>query len=167
MNYVLEIGCIDRLSLVSPLGRVLREIAELDDAPVRAEFWERPDCRHRRSVELGVATRVTERDIIAIIDDLTDDVALFSNKQHVLIAAPDEVNKSIWTIDAESAAPWEETLLDAIAAMEGVAFAIHASGDTIVSGEIDISATIELPVNDYRYIFGRIRPDRITKAHEP
>jgi len=50
--------------------------------------------------------------------------------------------------------------------MEGVAFAIHAAGDTIVSGETDISATMELPVNDYRYISGRIRPDRITKARE-
>jgi hypothetical protein len=38
---------------------------------------------------------------------------------------------------------------------------------TIVSGEIDISATMDLPVTDYRYICGRIRPDRITKAHEP
>jgi hypothetical protein len=32
---------------------------------------------------------------------------------------------------------------------------------------IDISATMKLPVADHRYISGRIRPDRITKAHEP
>jgi hypothetical protein len=56
--------------------------------------------------------------------------------------------------------PWEETVLDAIAAMEGVAFAIHAAADTIVSGEIDISATMRLPMTDYGYISGRIRPDR-------
>jgi hypothetical protein len=89
MNYVLEIGCVDRLSLVSPLRRVLSEMGDLGSGPVRAEFWKRPDCRHRRSVELGVATRVTERDIIAIIDELTDDVALFSDKPRVLISAPD------------------------------------------------------------------------------
>lgn len=78
------------------------------------------------------------------------------------------MNENIWAIDAESVVPWEELILDAIAAMEGVAFAIHASGDTIVSGNIDISDTMERPVNDYRYISGRIRPDRITKAaHEP
>jgi hypothetical protein len=164
MAYVLEIGCVDRLSLVAPLKRVLSEIAELGGGPVCAEFWERPDCRLRRSVELGVATRVTERAIIAIIDELTDHVVLFSDKAHVGISARDDVNENIWTIDAESAVPWEETVLDAIAAMEGVAFAIHAHGDTIVSGDIDISATMELPVNDYRYISGRIRPDRITKG---
>jgi fructose-specific component phosphotransferase system IIB-like protein len=167
MNYVLEIGCVDRLSLVSPLGRVLREIAELGGGPVRAEFMERPNCRHRCSVELGVATRVTERVIIDIIDELTDDAAIISDKAHVVISAPDYVNKNIWMLDVESAVPWEETILDAIAAMEGVAFAIHASGDTIVSGDIDISATMQLPLTDYRYISGRIRPDRITKAHEP
>lgn len=167
MSYVLEIGCVDRLSLVSPLGRVLREIAELGGGPVRAEFMERPDCRHQRSVELGVATRVTERAIIDIIDELTDDVAIFSDKAHAVISAPDDVNENIWAIDAESTVPWEEVVLDDIAAMEGVAFVIHAHGDTIVSGDIDISVATELPVNDYRYISGRIRPDRVTKAREP
>jgi hypothetical protein len=167
MNYVLEIGCVDRLSLVSPLGRVLREIAELGGCPVRAEFMERPDCGHHYSAELGVATRVNERAIIDIIDELTDDVAIFSDKAHVVVSAPDDVNEKIWMLDAESAVPWGETLLDAIAAMEGVAFVIHASGDTIVSGNIDISTKMELPVTDYRYISGRIRPDRITKSHEP
>ena len=77
------------------------------------------------------------------------------------------MNKNIWILDAELPVPWEESVLDAIAAMESVAFAIHASGDTIVSGEIDISATMELPVTDYRYMSGRIRPDGITKAHDP
>jgi hypothetical protein len=167
MSYVLEIGCVERLSLVSPLRRILREMAEWGSGPVRAEFWERPDCLHRCSVELGAATRVTERDIIEIIDELTDDVAFFSNKGHVVISAPDDVNENMWAIDAESAVPWEETALDDIAAMEGVAFVIHAHGDTIVSGDIDISAAAELPVNDYRYISGRIRPDRIIKAREP
>jgi hypothetical protein len=84
-------------------------MGELGGGPVRAEFWKRPGCRHRRSVELGVATRVTERDIIAIIDELRDDVALFSDKPHVLISAPDDVNENIWMIDAESAVPWEQT----------------------------------------------------------
>src|SRR5262249_30310713 len=142
----------------------LSEIAELGGVPVRAEFMERPNCQHRRSVELGVATRAIEH---SIIDELTDDVAIFSDKAHLVISAPDDVNKNIWMLEAESTVPWEETVLDAIAAMEGVAFAIHASGDTIVSGDIDISATMELPVTDYRYISGRIRPDRITRAHEP
>jgi hypothetical protein len=36
-----------------PWGRVFREIEELGSGPVRAEFWERPDCRHLRWVELG------------------------------------------------------------------------------------------------------------------
>ena len=57
MYRVLEIGCVDRLSLVSPLGRVLREFAALGVGQVRAEFTERPDCRLRRSVELGAAAR--------------------------------------------------------------------------------------------------------------
>lgn len=167
MNYVLEIGCVDCLSLVSPLRCVLSEVAELGGGPIRAEFFERPDCRRLRSVELGVATRVTERAISDIINELTDDVAIFSDKAHVVISAPDDVNENIWIIDAVSPVHWEETILDAISAMEGVAFAIHAHGDTIVSGQIDISATMQLPVTDYRYISGRIRPDRITKAHEP
>jgi hypothetical protein len=142
MKYVLEIGCVDRLSLVSPPDRVLSEIAELGSGPIRAEFIERPDCRHRRSVEFGVATRVTER---TIVDELTDDVVIFFDKAHVVVSAPDDVNKNIWMLDAESAVPWKETVLDAIAAMEGVAFVIHASilrrkvasGDTIVSGDIE------------------------------
>ena len=33
----------------------------------------------------------------------------------------------------------------------------------IIAGEIDISVTMQLPVTDYRYISGRIRPDRIIK----
>lgn len=169
MAYVLEIGCIDRLSLVLPLGRVLREFAELGGGQVRVEFMERPDLRIRRSVELGAAARVTEGAIIGILDELTDDVTISSDKGkgHVVISAPGDVPKNIWILDAESPVPWEESVLDAIAAMEGVAFAIHAAGDTIVTGTIDISATMELPVTDYRYISGRIRPDRITKTHEP
>lgn len=163
MKYVLEVGCIDRLSLVSPLGRVLREIAKLEAGPVRAEFMERPGCRRRRTVELGVATDVTER---AVINELTDEVAIFADKGHAVVSAPDDVNNKIWMLEAESVVPWGEPFLDAIAAMEGVAFALHAHGDTIVSGEIDIAATMELPVTDYRYISGRIRPDRITKALE-
>jgi hypothetical protein len=161
---ILEIGCVDRLSLVLPLGRVLSEIEALGAVPVRVEFLERPDCRNRRTVGLGVTAKLTER---AIVDELTDDVVIVAGKAHVVVSAPDDVNRKIWILDAESAAPWGETLLDAIVAMEGVAFAIHASGDTIVSGEIDISASMELPVTDYRYISGRIRPDRITSAREP
>jgi hypothetical protein len=125
---------------------------------------ERPDCQRRRTVDLGVATKVTER---VIVDELTDDVVVSSDAARVVVSAPDEVNKKIWILDAEAAVPWEETVLDAIIAMKGVAFAIHATGDTIVSGEIDISATMELPITDYRYISGRIRPDRITKARDP
>jgi hypothetical protein len=164
MNYVLEVGCVDRFSMVSPLGRILSEITVLGGRLIRAEFMERPDCRRRRTVDLGVATRVVER---VIIDELTDDVAIVSDIAHVVVSTPDEVNKKIWMLDAESAIPWEETILDAIIAMEGVAFAIHATGDTIVSGDIDISATMELPISDYQYISGRIRPDQITKARAP
>jgi hypothetical protein len=151
MTYVLEIGCVDRLSLVSPLGRILGEIAELGGRLVRAEYMERPNYR-RRVIDLGIGTSVTER---VIIDELTDDVVIFANTAHVVVSAPDEVNRKIWILDAESSVPWEESVLDAIIAMEGVVFAIHAAGDTVVSGEIDISATIDLPRTDYRYISGR------------
>jgi hypothetical protein len=99
---------------------------------------------------------VTER---VIVDELTDDAVILSDTAHVVVSAPDDVNKKIWSLDAESAVTWEETVLDAIIAMEGVAFEIHATGDTIVSGQIDISATMDLPMTDYRYISGRIRPD--------
>ena len=155
MNYILEIGCVDRMSLVSPLGRVLSEIAELGGLLVRAEFMERPDCRHQRTVDLGAGSRVTER---AIIDELKDDVVIISDAAHVVVSAPDDVNRKIWILDAESAVPWEESILDAVIAMKGVVFAIHATGDTSVSGEIDISATMALPMTDHRYISGRIRP---------
>jgi hypothetical protein len=45
-----------------------------------------------------------------VIDELMDDVALFSDKPHVLISALDDANENIWTIDAESAVPWGETV---------------------------------------------------------
>lgn len=164
MKYVLEVGCVDRWAMVSPLGRILSRITELGSRLIRAEFMGRPNCRRQRAFDLGVATRVSER---VIINELTDDVVIISDTAHVVVSAPDEVNKKIWIIEADSAVQWEETFLDAIIAMEGVAFAIHATGDTIVSGEIDISATMELPIADYRYISGRIRPDQIAKPRNP
>jgi len=153
---------VDRLSLVSPLGRILSKIAGLGGRLIGAETMDRPDCRRRRMVDLGVATRLS-----VLIDEFKDDLVISFDTAHVVVSAPDKVNKQIWSLDAESAVPWEETVLDAIIAMEGVAFAIHATGDTIVSGAIDISATMELPITDYRYISGRIRPDQIAKARDP
>src|SRR5512138_1649187 len=104
MTYLLEVGCVDRFSMVSPLGRILSEITVLGGRLIRAEFMERPDCRRQRTVDSGVATSVTER---VIIDELTDDVAIISDIAHVVLSAPDEVNKTIWMLDAEAAVPWE------------------------------------------------------------
>jgi hypothetical protein len=170
MGYVLDIGCLRKEALIAPLRRVIDEIAVSNPKRISVQICQRPNYDNLQELEFGCAA---DFDAHFIVSNFADDVlmqvdgsSISPDAATIVISAPyhDEVGGDLWTIVADHSERWEEIVLDIIATMDDVVYVVLRTGDTAVSREIDIFQTRALPLTDYRYISGRLRQDRISRA---